>query len=316
MAKIPNVTEIPNRPKVARPLGLASDQYTRHASKAEEAASYTGGDIAEPASSAPPEPMTYVNKELASAPGVLKQPDRITIFPGLALSCSVYIVTSATGAGKSVTTAALCGLANANKVPATYLYHFEPGSEPVLTGAGLNLSEVFCDAKSYLTDLETHLRLVKRAAPPAQPRGLLALDSITDPLKAYSFEYAGQGTFEGGMQISDRIFLDRLSYLASRANIAILAVINSSLIPYADKLYGATWGRITVLNARTIVVEDRSEASGRAAKQVQLPESAVRATLAAFKYPLTSGGNYVFGRQTLHGGELPSPQNSRLVDRS
>lgn len=245
-----------------------------------------------------PQSLEFV-ASFAPSKGIPKQPARAEIAPGLSLSAGVYILVSQTGGGKSVTAAALVGLANSRGIPASYIYHFEPGASPI-PRKGTESGSYFEKETSYLSDLDSFVK-DSRA-----PFALLALDSVTNPLKAHAIGWQGQGTFPGGMQISDRAFLDRLSLWATGRNLCVITVVNSSLIPYASALYGATWGMITVHTLGELTISDRALESSRRNVDYSIPEAAVQTTLSEFGYDsqLRTAASHT---RSLEGVDAPVP---------
>jgi hypothetical protein len=211
-----------------------------------------------------------------SSPGIPKQPAEIRLLADLVLSVGVYILTSPTGTGKSVVGASLAALANSTGTPASYLPHFEPraGSYKQKVGG----SVVFTKASAYLSDLR---ELLTKAVDRTK---LVVSDSATLPLKAYSATMPGQSTFPGGMQISDRAFLDEASLMAVNTKTCLVMILNSTLVPYVSDLYGAVEGHITVNGLDTVNVSDRSPQSARRLHTVILPHTFVNATTEAFGY--------------------------------
>jgi hypothetical protein len=135
--------------------------------------------------------------------------------------------------------------------------------------------KLFEKAKSYISDIdrlfEKRLKIMEEDTPPI----FVALDSCTLPLKAHASFYPGQATFEKGMQISDREFLDILSRIAVICHACMIVVLNESLVPYVAELYGASEGHIKILDLETITVADRSGESKRMDREVKIPKEFV-----------------------------------------
>lgn len=218
----------------------------------------------------------YSVADCVASPGIPKQPPIIKLTEQLSLTVGVYIMTAATGVGKSILGATLCALGNAVNVPSSYLPHFEPRVPPYKQkSAG---STVFSRSGAYVSDLRD---LLEKAGKRTK---LVVCDSATLPLKAYSVTMPGQSTFPGGMQISDRAFLDAISLIAAQTDTVIVLILNETLIPYVSDLYGAVEGHIAVTGPDRLTVSDRSSTSARAEQTVTLPSAYVNATTVAFGY--------------------------------
>lgn len=237
----------------------------------------------------------FVNPTYGGLPNTVTHfPDALNFSEKFSLYVGVYLVLAPTGAGKSVVGASLARWANDSGVPAAYLSVFEPRSPtwPRIniksTNAGAikdfsqlisnesfsNPSQFWLDAKAILTG-----RTAKSTP------GLLVFDSATDALKANAGErFRGQPTYEGGMQPSDRDFLITGSIMAKTYNVALLLVLNTTLIPYADRLHGACEGLITVRSVQTFSRTDRSPESARESHEIEIPDRYVQESLNAFGF--------------------------------
>jgi hypothetical protein len=94
-------------------------------------------------------------------------------------------------------------------------------------------------------------------------------------MKAFAQKYDKQSTFPGGMQVSDRAFLDMMSKLAITRNLVVVCVLNTTLIPYAKDLYGAVEGHMEVTAPGIFVVNDRTTESAREDLEITLPREYV-----------------------------------------
>jgi len=188
----------------------------------------------------------------------------------------VYLVTAPTGAGKTTTTAAIVAWANATGIPAAYLPVFEPraGTYPKI---GLDQEPPFTKLTHFLADVRAVVKFSKTTK-------LIVLDSITSPMKAYSSEFKSQSTFEGGMQPSDRAFLDELSRIALDNHVVFLAVLNETLIPYVAQLAGAVEGIVRIQNVAKFTFNDRSSGSRRMDTTVSIPLPFVSSALVALGF--------------------------------
>jgi len=218
----------------------------------------------------------YQSADAATTPGLPDRPPSILLAPGFEFSRGVYIMVSPTGAGKTTVGATLVAFANAKNVPAAYFYHFEPRMKPFKVNRDTR-KPYFSNPISYLADLRSTLK-------DSPTMKMAVLDSITLPMKAHSAAFPSQATFTGGVQPSDRAFLDELSSIAAEFNAVLIVVLNETLIPYVADLYGAVEGYIRVESVESIVVSDRSQSSARSGKQISLPIEWVNATLIKLGY--------------------------------
>jgi hypothetical protein len=220
--------------------------------------------------------LEFVNDAAAPAPGLPLTPPELILASGFTLVEGVYLVTSPTGAGKSVSVATIVAMANAKGIPSTYITHFEPRVRVHRLNSTTH-EPYFSNPTQYLSDL-------RKTVTKSEQSKVIALDSITLPLKAHSASFPSQATFQGGMQPSDRAFLDALSTLAYEYHCVFLGVLNETLIPYVNDLYGAVEGLIKVQNVARISKNDRSPSSRRTDIEISLNLEAVNGTLIEFGY--------------------------------
>lgn len=232
--------------------------------------------IAQAQSSAPVEAVFHV-KDAFPSTGLPQMPPSILLSNQLILNEGVYITTGETGSGKSVVTAALVAMANADGVPASYVSLFEPRAVPFPTNQKIDGSTIYTNPFTFLSQTASLAAKTSKAK-----TKLVVFDSLTLPLKAYAEKIQGQATFAEGMQITDRMFLDELGVIAKTHKMVILAVLNATLIPYVRALYGATEGHIDVKSLTVFTVADRSEDSKREHKQYEIPIPYINATLTEF----------------------------------
>jgi hypothetical protein len=214
----------------------------------------------------------------------------------LALACGLYILAAPTGAGKTVLSMALTGWANDSGIPATYVSCFEPRC-PTIKGTG---TELMVDPSAFWNDADG--MFVSNPNPK-----MVIFDSATLPLKAYASSkiYNNQATFPGGLQPSDRGFLERGYALSRKYNACIIININSISIPYVAQLAAATEGMLTLSNVASFSYADRSPSSKREMRSVTIPVPYVDAALDYFGFgsftPSTSRGftSSFIGTETL-----------------
>jgi hypothetical protein len=202
------------------------------------------------------------------------------------LGTGLYLVTGAAGVGKSVLSlgiAASAKLASACEIG--NLYFFEVGAPPY---AERDEIAMFSDPRRFLDirsggDLGYHLASFLRTRTSTNKPAIVVLDSIGEALRAYlSEERKGMTASEGGQQPADRMFVDRLdSYGVSKA-IIWLGVINSELVPFAYKLYGATQGIIDVTTYNTFTKRDR--VTSRDPRAYRISNDAVQLALQTMRY--------------------------------
>lgn len=247
-------------------------------------------------------PSTKVEYEAVFESGAVSQtridptytPLELQFTNDFSLATGVYLVTGPKGVGKSVVTTAIVGWANDVGIPAQYFPCFEPRAPtyPAVAAVVSEKSEPgqkkkktritglsdthtpFSDPTEFWIDASAMVKKVPGG-------GLVVFDSVTDPLKALDPEkWRGQATFPGGMQPSDRDFLNLGAQLARMKNLCIFLVINSQLINYANDLAGATEGLIDIVSINIFRREDRTAQSGRRQREVEIPEQFVAASLA------------------------------------
>lgn len=227
---------------------------------------------------------TWVNAGAIGVGGPPGKPGFITFAassdgtPGLTLAIGVYLLAAPTGSGKTVQSMALTAWGNASNVPSTMLCVYEPRSPEIKP----NESVIFSPETSqgFWAQLKGLL-----SANTSQNK-LIVVDSATLPLKTYAATEAfrQQSTFTGGMQPSDLGFVNEGSRVAMANSACIILVLNSTLVPYASALAGATEGLISIINVGQFSYRDRTAASARQMKTVTIPTTFVDAALAYFGY--------------------------------
>jgi hypothetical protein len=224
------------------------------------------------------ETQAWSSAQASATPGLPSHPDMLQIDENLSLVAGVYLFAAPTGSGKTIQCMALTALANSNGVPASYVSCFEPRA-PVETSATSSVSAPYTNPGSFWPDAES--QMYKGSGKP----GLIIYDSCTLPLKAYSSNaaYKTQSTFPGGMQPSDRGFVDYGSKLATKYNKCLILVLNSTLVPYVNELAGASEGLINITSITTFTYMDRSSASGRKMVEYTIPNPFVQGALDYFK---------------------------------
>jgi hypothetical protein len=87
------------------------------------------------------------------------------------------------------------------------------------------------------------------------------------------------------------MFVEHLNNLAESKSIVMFGVINTDLVPFADKLEGSTQGVIEVSSIKSFVKRDR--ATGRITESYSVSEKAYQAALDIMGYPVSlEGGQY------------------------
>lgn len=215
------------------------------------------------------EPINISNDRAARAGGWPDDPTVIHIADKVNLVVGVYIMPAQTASGKTLLSLALVGWANATGTPASYISCFEPRSPEWQVGS----TKVFVDPGNFISDLRKCIGTGN-----ATPK-LLIIDSGTLPMKAKSGKspWTHQSTFAGGMQPSDRAFLDDLAKVAKDTQACIIVVINSSLIPYTSQLEGGCEGQIRVRDIGSFNYTDRTKVSRRRTVRVTVPVEYVNA---------------------------------------
>lgn len=252
----------------------------------------------------------FINPIFGLPNNITHVPDPVKLSPDFSLYVGVYMAVAPTGTGKSVATAALARWANDVGVKAAYFSVFEPRSPtwPKVAAIGpttgaikdfsqLISNESFSDPSQFWIDVRS---LLLGRTPKSEP-ALLIFDSATDALKANAGErFRGQPTYEGGMQPSDRDFLITGSIVAKACNVCLVLVLNTTLIPYADRLHGACEGMITIKSVTQLSRTDRSPESARSGTIINLPEKFVQEALDTFGFGSLRTGN-PFSNQTFIG---------------
>jgi hypothetical protein len=235
--------------------------------------------------------MDWANPQASGTTGLPVKPAMLQLTPTNSLSVGIYLMAAPTGKGKTITSMALVAWCNFLGIPATYISCFEPRS-PVVTNPLASTAAPFTNEMQFWSDAEGLMKGVSKVA------GLVIYDSATLPLKAYSGankSYANQATFPGGMQPSDRGFVDAGGKIALRHNLCIIINLNSTLVPYVDDLSGAAEGLINIIDAGTISYADRSPSSKRASIELSVPEVFINGALNYFdfgSYEKSSNSNW------------------------
>jgi len=203
------------------------------------------------------------------------------------LGTGLYLVTGGAGAGKSVLALGLAFCARKYaKLQAGHLYFFEHNAPSYKNRGDVRK---FSDPKRFLDvgqesgDLVDHLGTFIKTRSAMQPPAVIVLDSIGIPMRSFTPEdRRGQTAAEQGMQPADRLFTEQLDLLGTTRALIILGVVNSELVPFAAKLYGAAQGLINVTAANTFTKNDR--AGGRTGELHELPHVATKSALATMRY--------------------------------
>jgi hypothetical protein len=207
----------------------------------------------------------FFNDLAAASIGDLVKPTILPIDEEFQPATGVYILAAPNGSGKTVIALALAAWCNAGTIPCTYLSTFEPRC-PVPTKG------LFSNPEQYINDL-------KRVITPGTAPKMVICDSATLPLKANAAKFNNQATFTGGSQPSDRGFLDDATRLATSRVTCLIMVLNNTLVPYVQDLYGAVEGIININTVATFTISDRTSYSGRKTKQLDIPIDYVNAAL-------------------------------------
>jgi len=217
----------------------------------------------------------YVHPAAARSGGLPDIPDRLNISDDFKPAAGVYLLAAPTGAGKTILSMSLVDWANAEGVPATYIYCFEP-RRPLWT-AGKR--RVFKDPDKFIADAKT---VITTGSAPK----LVVFDSVTLPIKAWASvpAWRHQSTFQGGMQPSDRGFIDEMMDVTGDTNTCAVLVINSTLVPYVTALSGGAEGIILIRDVGSFSYSDRTSASKRRRKEISIPVQYVDAALDYFKF--------------------------------
>jgi hypothetical protein len=219
--------------------------------------------------------VVFASVAASAGGGIPPSPPLLAISDDFQPAVGVYLVPGGTASGKSVLTTAITGWANAQDIPATYHYVFEPRARPFKYNNG----DRFRISSSFMTDIKA---IVNKTA----SKKLIVVDSATLPMKVYSGEneFKNQSTFPGGSQPSDRGFLDMMSKVAEDYNVCFLLTMNNVLIPYAADLAGAVEGLITFVDVMHFSIQDRTTYSARVPKALSVPAIFVNAALKAWGF--------------------------------
>jgi hypothetical protein len=221
-------------------------------------------ELAEPLVTVDP---TFISRRASESPGLPVKVGRLSISAEFQPSVGVYILTGPSAVGKTVTTLALCAWANGAGVPASYISCFEPRSP-----ASKERASMFRDPLLFWANAKKLVIL-------SDERKLIVYDSATLPMKANAKNWVGQGTFAGGMQPSDRDFLDQGSTFAINNNACVILPLNATLVPYVKDLAGAVEGIILINSVGSFSIADRGPTSGREFRDIQIPNAFVQAAL-------------------------------------
>lgn len=227
----------------------------------------------------------FNNNAACPGGGIPPTPALLHISDEFQPAVGVYILPGSTASGKSILSSAMIAWANAQGIPASYLYVFEPRAQPFK----YNNATKFGQPGDFVQDMTA---LMMSRGRPSEPE-LVVIDSATLPMKAYSSApgFEGQSTFSGGSQPSDRGFLDAMSKLAESANTCIILVLNSVLVPYAADLQGAVEGMITVTDVMHFSIQDRTTYSARTPRSLEVPLPFVNAALTQWNFGTYAAGS-------------------------
>jgi len=217
----------------------------------------------------------WTSTNAAASGGPPSKPQVIYINDEFTPAVGVYIVAAPTGSGKTILSMSLVAWCNAVGQPATYVSCFEPRSPTWKAASRI----VFNDANKFDQD-------VKAIIPATDQPKLVVFDSATLPIKANASTliWRHQSTFKGGMQPSDRGFLDRLAVVAYERQACIVITLNSTLIPYVDDLAGGAEGIINIIDIGTFSYSDRTSVSARRQRRVTIPTPFVAEALNYFGF--------------------------------
>lgn len=106
---------------------------------------------------------------------------------------------------------------------------------------------------------------------------VLIFDSVTLPMRAYAAgqdsdgipSRSGEPTMPQGLQPSDIAFCVRMQQIASQSHTAIIGIVNSDLVPFADKLEAVCEGTIEVDGPCVMRIRSRRD---RSFKRVDLSD--------------------------------------------
>jgi hypothetical protein len=220
----------------------------------------------------------WVDESAGMSDGPESSPPTLAILKSFTPAVGVYLMPATQGDGKTILSLGIAATANNAGIPAAYFSCFEPRSKPcTLTG-----KKRFSDARAFVADAGASI-------PKTSTLKLVIFDSATQPMKGMAAAWPNQATFAGGMQPSDRAFLNYMSELAEDRNACIILTMNLSLIPYVDQLEGAVEGQISPVDVAHFTYRDRTATSKRQSRTVELPIPIVNAALKLFGYGPYSG---------------------------
>lgn len=218
---------------------------------------------------------------------------------GVSYAAGLYIASAATGAGKSITSAALCHYFLTNGVPAGFLYvnearavrgfithdpspdaqgEFEqaPLSDFLARFTGIGLDPAF--EAQFDRDWSQYMLENWDTAVQAGRTTLLVIDSMTLAMRAHVATgkierqkgRAGEPTMEQGLQPSDIAFCQELQTWAMAHNVIIIGLVNDELVPFSAKLEGVTEGMLRVTKPGSFTMRNRQT---RLLNKIDLPQA-------------------------------------------
>lgn len=199
----------------------------------------------------------------------------LKIAPEFSPAVGVYLMAAKTGMGKTTLSMALAAYSNAMGTPASYISCFEPRAPDWKH----NGARVFNDELKFDSDARMCIRKTDR-------RKLVIFDSVTLPMKVWASKpaFRQQSTFSGGMQPSDRGFIEAMADIADQHSACLILVLNSTLIPYVNDLAGGCEGIINPIDVGSFSYSDRTTLSRRRARVVYIPAEYVNAALDYFNF--------------------------------
>lgn len=237
-----------------------------------------------------PEPEPISSGALAAL-STQPMPPNIVVFnvgsQKIRLGTGLYLVTGGAGAGKSVASLGLAHCARTQgQMEVGHLYFFEHNAPSYKKRGDVRM---FSDPKKFIDlgqesgDLIEYFGAWVKARTNKDKPALIVLDSIGIPMRSFASEdRRGQTAAEQGMQPADRLFVEQLDLLATTRSLILIGVVNSELVPFAAKLYGAVQGLINAQTARSFTKNDR--AGGRTGDTYELPVVALKSALATMRY--------------------------------